>query len=67
MRIYFLIAGLPAEMHTCFLWAPAGGELSSKVSEKQPKIQIPLAFTAHLLCVKAWAHGFAHFNFITTF
>lgn len=60
MRIYFLIAGLPVEVPACFRLAPAGGELSSKVSEKLPEIQIPLAFPEHLLCVKPWAQSFAY-------
>lgn len=58
MRIYSLIAGLPVEVPACFRLAPA--ELSSKVSEKRPKIQIHLAFPEHLLCVKPWTHSFAH-------
>lgn len=59
MRIYSLIAGLPVEVPACFRLAPAG-ELSSKVSEKPPKIQIHLAFPEHLLCVKPGAHSLAH-------
>lgn len=67
MRIYFLIAGLPAKCPACFRLTRAG-ELPSKVSVKQPKIRIQLPFPEHLLCVKpATRFYLPHRTFVTAF